>query len=213
MGGLGWSYWRCARRCQINGWSKPHPARWRGFMPPPLQDAPASAVGEGWGGGSDICRYTKSGLKYRPFTYTNPAILYVNCRQCCPGGGAAPPYRFCGRSWSAAGAATVAETRTATPLPRRAKPAAGEGWGGGSDICRYTKSGLKYRPFTYTNPAILYVNCRPCCLGGGASPTLQVLRAKLVGSRHCNRRRNPHRSAPSPAGHASVRSGGGLGWG
>ena len=58
---------------------------------PPLQDAPASAAGEGWGGGSDICRYTKSGLKYRPFTYTNPAILYVNCRQCCLGGGAAPP--------------------------------------------------------------------------------------------------------------------------
>ena len=139
-------------------------------MPPPLQDAPASAAGEGWGGGSDICRYTKSGLKYRPFTYTNPATLYVNCRHCCPGGGASPTLQVLRTELVGAVAATVAETRTATPLPRRAKPAAGEGWGGGSDICRYTKSGLKYRPFTYTNPAILYVNCRQCCLGGGAAP-------------------------------------------
>ena len=69
--------------------------------PPPLQDAPASAAGEGWGGGSDICRYTKSGLKYRPFTYTNPAILYVNCRQCCLGGGASPTLQVLRTGWSA----------------------------------------------------------------------------------------------------------------
>ena len=96
--------------------------------------------------------------------------------------GQAPPYRFCGRSWSAQALQPSPKPAPFRPLPRRAKPAAGEGWGGGSDICRYTKSGLKYRPFTYTNPAILYVNCRQCCLGGGASPTLQVLRTDLVGA-------------------------------
>ena len=183
-------------------------------MPPPLQDAPASAVGEGWGGGSDICRYTKSGLKYRPFTYTNPAILYVNCRQCCPGGGAAPPYRFCGRSWSAADTATVAETRTVPPPPLQDTPAsaAGEGWGGGSDICRYTKSGLKYRPFTYTNPATLYVNHQtaPSPMGEGwDSDTIPEMRFPVFTFviLSCNR------YVSSPWGNGTARIAGKLGWG
>ena len=111
-----------------------------------------------------------------------------------------------------AGAATVAETRTATPLPRRAKPAAGEGWGGGSDICRYTKSGLKYRPFTYTNPATLYVNHQtaPSPMGEGwDSDTIPEMRFPVFTFviLSCNR------YVSSPWGNGTARIAGKLGWG
>ena len=108
--------------------------------------------------------------------------------------GQAPPYRFCGRGWSAQALQPSPKPAPFRPLPRRAKPAAGEGWGGGSDICRYTKSRLKYRPFTYTNPAILYVNRRQCCLGGGAAPPYRFC-GRAGRRRRCNRRQNPQRSA------------------
>ena len=49
------------------------------------------------------------------------------------------------------------------PLPRRAKPAAGEGWGGGSDIITISDAQTtpdKHSPHTYTLSAQAYVNRR-----------------------------------------------------
>ena len=53
-------------------------ARTAAELPPPSQDAPASAAGEGWGGGSarDSSNHAESNT-ISPFTYTRSATLYV----------------------------------------------------------------------------------------------------------------------------------------
>ena len=51
-------------------------ARTAAELPPPSQDAPASAAGEGWGGGQSLHRI-RGRLKHRRFTYTPSAQVYV----------------------------------------------------------------------------------------------------------------------------------------
>ena len=61
----------------VNSYAGTH-ARKSAVLPPPSQDAPASAAGEGWGGGSarDSSNHAESNT-ISPYTYTKSAPLYV----------------------------------------------------------------------------------------------------------------------------------------
>ena len=157
---------------------------------------PPSPCGGGAGGG--VCPHTSLANRQpaKPFTYTLSAQVYVKH----PGTECVPTHHL------PPNLSTTARIPTVLPPPLQDAPAsaAGKGWGGGSVLASATDAKLSScNPATITRiPTAL-----PPPVGEGRGGGSQHPAKRQIQNRPSSILINCHRSAPSLAGRASVRSG------
>ena len=115
---------------------------------PSLAGRAASAAGEGWGGGAPA----NTPLKYKTTSeQPHPTLsiyiyIHLSAQRVCKTGSEETAHKY--------------ENMNKSPNCRRTAPSpVGEGWGGGSKPPAARQNPNNHaQPFTYTNPATLYVN-------------------------------------------------------